>query len=178
MKSFRLISLASISLAGLFSFSALIAAQEPSNQEKVEGSRPAMKRGPDDWQQRRERRFRDISGLLNLTPEQQTRAKRIFDNAASQARDIMPQMRKERQEMMALLKNPDTAEFDAKIAPYAKRQGELHAKLIENRMRTWKEFYSILNPEQKQKASDLHDLMSSRFPMGGRGRGGSAGPTE
>lgn len=156
----------------------------PAGQSEATTNPKAVAPGADNrWQQQEQSRLRDLTRILNLTPDQQASARRIFHNAWQQSRTLEPQMRQERQEMRSLFMNSTTTRFNAEVGRIAQRQGQLYAQMMENHMRAMKEFYSTLTPEQKARAEALHDLLSNPFPFQGRRPGTGMGgmrrtPTE
>jgi Spy/CpxP family protein refolding chaperone len=163
MMKIKLFPPACFLLAGILSTSAPLLAQAPANEGTGVGNPKALHEKHPNVQ--KQRPLEDVSRLLNLTPDQQTKARQIFDTAWNSARQLMPEMRQEHQQMKSLFMNSSAARFDADVDQLAVREGQLDAKMIEIHTKAMKDFYSMLTPEQKSKAADLYDLLTMRFPF-------------
>jgi Spy/CpxP family protein refolding chaperone len=123
-------------------------------------------------EQAAQKRFRRVSDLLNLTPQQQTQARQIFQQAWQNARPIVSQLRENRDSLTSLATNssqanlnPNGNNFNAKLDQYARQEGNLVSKLAEIHGRALHQFYSILTPDQQRKAQDVYALMTSPMPF-------------
>lgn len=120
------------------------------------------------------KKFDDISTLLNLTADQQTKGRHIFENAWNSAKPLIPQLRQNREAMKALIKSGNPARFNAEIEPLSRKEGALISDMIMIRTRALEEFYGILTPAQRTKAAALYSLMTT---MPFRLRGAPVEPT-
>jgi periplasmic protein CpxP/Spy len=88
---------------------------------------------------------------LNLTPDQQTQARTIFEQARQQAQSLNPKLREERQEMTAAIKSDNEAQIDQvtrQDAPLDSRARAIHAKAMAK-------VYAMLTPDQKARFDQM-----------------------
>jgi len=102
-----------------------------------------------------------LTSDLNLTPDQQAKAKQIFDQSWQQRKAIAPKLREERGAVLHAIKSNDVAQIDRLI----QANSQLNAQAAEIHAKAMAQFYQILNPEQKTKM----DQKLARFmnPMAG-----------
>jgi len=84
---------------------------------------------------------------LNLTPDQQTQARKIFEQARQQAQSLNPALRGQRQALSAAIKSDNESQIDRITLQGAQinaRDRAIHAKAMAK-------LYSILSPDQKAK---------------------------
>ncbi len=118
----------------------------------------------------RQQHFSRIADLLNLTPDQKTQVQTIFQAAQSQSQTLQPQLRSNRQALIALIKSGATgADFDSKLQPLVNTQSSLMSQMIAIHAKAASQVWALLTPDQQQKAGDLLAL------MGGMGMGGGMG---
>ncbi len=92
---------------------------------------------------------------LNLTPDQQTQAKAIFQQTRQSVQPIAQQAKQNRQALADAVKANDTA----KIQQLATQQGNLQGQLLTLRSESMAKFYNILTPDQRAKADQMHARM-------------------
>jgi Spy/CpxP family protein refolding chaperone len=88
---------------------------------------------------------------LNLTADQKTQAKAIFQAAKTAGAPIRTQLQTARQDMAAAIKAGDSG----KIQSIATAAGPLQAQLMANRADAMAKFYAILTPDQKTKLDQM-----------------------
>lgn len=151
----------SILLSLVAAGSMLAVAQQPAQspaQSKDQQSQPArshlrMIGGP---------MVERLTHRFNLTPDQQTQARTIFQQARQQTESLNPKLREERQALSAAIKNGNEAQIDQitrQDAQLNSRARAIHAKAMAK-------FYSILTPDQKAK----FDQVGANWRAGARGR--------
>lgn len=119
---------------------------------------------------RAHRGFRHAFRALNLTDDQKTQAKQIFQTGRTSAQPIAAQLKEARQALAAAAKSNAS---DAEIDRLSANVGNLSSQLTAIRTKTFAKFYAILTPEQKDKAgSAMNGRMrparfSHRVPNGG-----------
>jgi Spy/CpxP family protein refolding chaperone len=92
-------------------------------------------------------RLQKLTTDLNLTPDQQTQAKAIFQKSWEQAKALRPKLREERVAVLNAVRSDNEREIDRLIArssQFNAQEREIHAKAMAK-------FYSILTPDQKTK---------------------------
>jgi Spy/CpxP family protein refolding chaperone len=142
----------------LFHFAALtaLATGMVFAQAPAAGTQPAPGKGP-----LAQRRFdhERMAQTLNLTAAQKEQAKTIFSDAKAKAQPIRQQLRENREAIHAAVKANDTA----KIEDLAAQHGSLNGKVVAIRAEAMAKFYSILTPQQRIKADQMHQQMQSRM---------------
>jgi Spy/CpxP family protein refolding chaperone len=101
---------------------------------------------------------RPMMANLNLTADQQTQAKAIFQGARQQSQSLKPQLQQQRQAMSAAIKSDNEAQIDQLTQQNAQLSAQaraIHAKAMAK-------FYSILTPDQKAKFDQRMNHMSAR----------------
>jgi Spy/CpxP family protein refolding chaperone len=99
-----------------------------------------------------------LTANLNLTADQQTQAKAIFQGARQQSHSIAPQLQQQRQAMSAAIKSDNEGQIDQLTQQNAQLSAQaraIHAKAMAK-------FYSILTPDQKAKFDQRMNRMSAR----------------
>jgi Spy/CpxP family protein refolding chaperone len=99
---------------------------------------------------------------LNLSPDQQTQARTIFEQARQQAQSLNPKLKDERQALSAAIKSDNESQIDQitrQDAQVNSRARAIHAKAMAK-------FYSILTTDQKAK----FDQVGANWRAGARGR--------
>ena len=96
---------------------------------------------------------------LNLTADQQAKAKAIFGQSWQDSKSVFEQLKQNDQAMQAAVRANDTA----KIKELAATQGKLRGQLMANHEMARAKFYQILTPEQRTKADAMHARMQSRM---------------
>jgi Spy/CpxP family protein refolding chaperone len=120
-----------------------------------------------------ESRLDRLATLLNLTDGQKAQVKSIFQNSFTQAKPLMTQMRDNRQAIEQLVKSGATENFDQQIQNLANTQASLMSQMTVIHAKGMAQVWSLLNPDQRQKADQLHELLRPGMPgmMGGGGAG-------
>ncbi len=98
-----------------------------------------------------------MAGYLNLTPDQQTKAKAIFAGARESAQPIRQQLRDVRTQLRAAVREGEP------VDQLAVQQGSLSGKLTAIRAGAMEQFRGLLTPDQVQKLDQLH---TQRQPRG------------
>jgi Spy/CpxP family protein refolding chaperone len=88
-----------------------------------------------------------LSARLNLTAEQQSQAKAIFQASREQARALAPKLREEREAVAAAVKSDNERQIDQVLSQDAR----LNAQARAIHVKAMAKFYQILTPEQKAK---------------------------
>lgn len=88
-----------------------------------------------------------LTADLNLTPDQQAKAKAIFDKSREQRTALAPKLREERGAVLNAIKTDNTAQIDRVI----EENSQINAKAREIHAKAMARFYAILTPEQKAK---------------------------
>src|SRR5215471_3044144 len=89
---------------------------------------------------------------LNLTEAQQTQIKTIMADSKTRTKPLMQQLRENRQAANTNM----SANFDeAQARTFANQQSQIMSNLIVERQRTQSQIYSVLTPDQRQKALQL-----------------------
>lgn len=99
---------------------------------------------------------------LSLSPDQQTQARTIFEQARQQTQSLNPKLRDERQALSAAIKSDNESQIDQitrQGAQVNSRARAIHAKAMAK-------FYSILTADQKAK----FDQVGANWRAGARGR--------
>jgi Spy/CpxP family protein refolding chaperone len=113
---------------------------------------------------RGERGFgRFMSVYLNLTPEQQTEAKAIFQDARQQSEPVRQQLMQTRDSLRAAIKADDMNQIKQLSATEGSEVGQLTAV----RSSAFAKAYQMLTPVQKQKLADFekaHEAARSERP--------------
>ncbi len=124
---------------------------------------PPVSAAPQENTQRtgRQRMLQRLASDLNLTPDQQAKARQIFGESWRQRRAIAPQLREERKAILTAIKSDNTAEIERLI----QRNSQLNAQAAEIHAKAMARFYAILNPQQKAKMDQkLARLMNPMAP--------------
>jgi Spy/CpxP family protein refolding chaperone len=96
---------------------------------------------------------------LNLTDAQKQQAKAIFQQSRQSAQPIAQQLKQNRESLAAAVKADDTAQIQA----LANSQGTLRGQMVAIRAGAMAKFYSILTPDQRTKADQMHQKLQQRF---------------
>lgn len=115
-------------------------------------------------QHERGARIARLVQVLNLTPDQQTQAKAIFQASRTSAQPLASQMRDTR---LALANAVKTNAPEAEIDQLSAKAGAIAGQLTAVRTKTFEKFYNILTPDQKDKLNGMMD----HFLTAHRGRG-------
>lgn len=126
---------------------------------------------------RRANRLDRLATILNLTPDQKTQIGSILESSSAQARPLMSQMRTNREAIEQLVKSGTAENFDSQLQQLANQQGSLTSQLCVIHGKAMSQVWNLLNPDQRTKAEQLHELMGPGMMGGGMmGGGGPAGP--
>ena len=100
-----------------------------------------------------------ISRALNLTAEQKQQAKAIMDSVESTASGIHAKLDDVHKQLEAATAN---GQFDeTQVRTLANQQAQLEADMTVEHFRAISKVFSILTPEQRVKAEELHKQMGS-----------------
>lgn len=108
---------------------------------------------------------------LNLTADQQTKAKNIFDQSWAQRKAISPKLREERGAILNAIKSDNPREIDRLI----QENSHLNAQAAEIHAKAMAKFYAMLNPDQKVKMDQR--LNAFMHPMEHHAMHSTAGQT-
>lgn len=92
-----------------------------------------------------------MTAKLNLTADQQTKAKTIFDQARQQERALRPKLREERTALRAAVK----ADNEGQIDQILQHNSQLNIQAREIHTKAVARFYQILNPAQKAQFDQM-----------------------
>ncbi|HKD82100.1 MAG TPA: Spy/CpxP family protein refolding chaperone [Candidatus Angelobacter sp.] len=96
---------------------------------------------------------------LNLTEAQQTQIKGIMADSRTRTKPLMQQLRQNEQSANASV----NGNFDeAQARAFAGKQAQIMSDLIVERQRTKSQIYSVLTPDQRQKALQLMQQHAQR----------------
>jgi|SRR5579884_3344769 Spy/CpxP family protein refolding chaperone len=118
------------------------------------------------WAQRRAQMRRNMvqrfSTYLNLSADQQTQARQIFQAARQSAQPVAQQLREARKALDDAVKANAS---DAQIDQLSANIGNLVSQLTAIRTKAFEKFYGILTPEQKDKMNTAMDRFVGRRGM-------------
>lgn len=109
---------------------------------------------------------------LDLTEEQRTKIKEIFEASKATVEPLMEQSRANRAKLQAL--GVDGSFDQAQVEAIAAEQSSIGAKMIVERERAKAQTFAILNEEQKAKAADKLSRAGEKFKHRGQKRVRSA----
>lgn len=93
-----------------------------------------------------------MTKALNLTDAQQTQVKSIMADSRTRTKPLMQQLRQNEQAQNANI----NGNFDEAAArTFADKQAQIMSNLIVEKQRTKSQIYSVLTPDQRQKALQL-----------------------
>lgn len=101
----------------------------------------------DQTEHRRPMMMRRLTADLNLTPQQQAKAKQIFDQSWQQRKPLTPKLREERGAVLNAIKTDNIGQIDHLI----QANSQLNAQAAEIHAKAMARFYAMLNPSQKAK---------------------------
>lgn len=102
----------------------------------------------------RQARAERIAKYLNLTPEQQDNAKKVFAAAKEEAAPLHQQLKQNREALMNAVKSGNEAQIDE----ITKSEAPVLAQLMAIRAKAFEKIYATLTPEQKTKAENMRQL--------------------
>ena len=105
-----------------------------------------------------------LTADLNLTADQQAKAKQIFDQSRQQRKALAPKLKEERGAVLQAIKTDNTAQIDRLI----QQNSQVNAQAAEIHAKAMAKFYAILNPDQKAKMDQK--MAHFMHPMGPRHR--------
>jgi protein CpxP len=103
-----------------------------------------------------------LTSDLNLTADQQAKARAIFDQSRQQRKALAPKLREERGAVLNAIKTDNTRQIDRVI----QENSQINAQAREIHAKAMAKFYAMLTPDQKAK---MDQKMSHSM-------GGSMGP--
>lgn len=101
-----------------------------------------------------------VAGHLDLTDAQKAQAKQIFDTARSANEPYLTQARQIAEQAHAAIK---AGKSEGELQQIANSGSTVAAQIMGTHLKAMSKFYTILTPEQKEKADKLHSNMKSRF---------------
>jgi periplasmic protein CpxP/Spy len=103
--------------------------------------------------------LRHMTQELNLTEAQQTQIKTILADERTKIAPLMRQMRQNQQAQNAVVNG---AFDEAQTRAFAGKQAQIMTDLILEKQRTKSQIYSVLTPDQRQKARQLMEQHEQR----------------
>lgn len=88
-----------------------------------------------------------LTSDLNLSPDQQAKAKAIFQKSWQDSQALRPKLREERAALMNAIRSDD----QARIGQLIQQNTQLNAQVREIHAKAMAQFYATLNPDQKTK---------------------------
>jgi Spy/CpxP family protein refolding chaperone len=111
-------------------------------------------------QNRRATMLQRLTADLNLTPQQQTQAKQIFDQSWQQRKALAPKLQEERAAVINAIKTNNVREIDR----LTQSNSQLNAQAEAIHAKAMAKFYTILDPAQKAKMDQK--MANFMRPMG------------
>jgi Spy/CpxP family protein refolding chaperone len=105
-----------------------------------------------------------LAALLNLTDDQKTQVKTIFQTSLDQAKPLFTQMRDNRKAIETLVKSGTTENFDQQLQALANTQAGLTSQMTVIYAKGMAQVWNLLTADQRQKADQLHQLLRPGFP--------------
>ncbi|MGC2696821.1 MAG: Spy/CpxP family protein refolding chaperone [Candidatus Angelobacter sp.] len=96
--------------------------------------------------------LKHMSKQLNLTEAQQTQVKNILAESRTKTQPLRQQLR---QNELAANANGNGSFDEAQARAFADKQAQIMSNLIVEKQRTKSQIYSVLTPDQRQKALQL-----------------------
>ena len=103
-----------------------------------------------EWAQRR---FDRMASYLNLTDAQKTQAQGFLQEARASAKQLMPQMKQNRQALADAVKADKTADIERLSA----EKGRLMGKMTAIHTEAFAKIYQTLTPDQRVKADQMQE---------------------
>ncbi len=126
--------------------------------QPAQPAQPAQTRAGRHFAGRRAMRQRMMQ-TLNLTDSQKQQAKTIFQQARQNAQPLREQLKQNREALSAAVKADNTAQIQTLSA----QRGKLEGQMLGVRSEARAKFYSILTPDQKAKADQMHQQSKARM---------------
>ena len=109
-----------------------------------------------------------LTADLNLTAQQQAKAKTIFDQSWQQRKALAPKLKEERGAILNAIESDNVPQIDKLI----QANTQLNAQAAEIHAKAMAQFYALLNPAQKVKMNQR--LQHFMHPMGAEHHGSPA----
>jgi protein CpxP len=116
--------------------------------------------------------FDRIARDLNLSDEQKTQAKQVFEDSKSRVEPLMKQLRENRELVKDL--GTDGVFDEQKVQETANAQANLMKQMFIEKEKGKAQLFAILTPEQREQAKQKLNDFEGRF-KGHGGRGGRGG---
>ena len=98
-----------------------------------------------------------LSSRLNLTADQQTQAKAIFQQSRAQMKTLAPKLREERQAISAAVKSDNEQQIDQVL----NQDAQLNAQARAIHAKAMAKFYQLLTPDQKARFDQMRSRRSN-----------------
>jgi protein CpxP len=134
---------------------AMAQTQAPAPQQPAEG-RQRAKAG---FARHKGRHFGRLAAQLNLTEQQRTQMRSIMQQARTEAAPIREQLRTNHRQLAEAVKSgnqPEIERLSTEIGTLRGQMTAIHAKAMQ-------QGYTLLTPEQRQKADELRARHLERF---------------
>lgn len=105
-----------------------------------------------------EQMLKHLATMLDLTESQKASAAQLLSDGKRQAEPVIAELKQSRQDMHIAIRSNNTPA----ISTLATRQGQLAGQLAEIHGKGMAAFYTLLTPEQKNKAESMHDRWKER----------------
>jgi periplasmic protein CpxP/Spy len=160
---FRIVTIASIAVLALGTIAGVAFAQGPG----ARGMHRGFMGGPE---------FGMFLHQLNLTPDQKTQVKQIFQNEKPNIKPIMQQEVQYHQSMIQLI---TSGNFDqAKATALATQEAQAHIQMEVEHAKIGAQIYNLLDSTQKSKVADIIAQHQQRMQQHMQNQGQTASPDQ
>jgi Spy/CpxP family protein refolding chaperone len=127
---------------------------------------PAQAQGQHNHSQnnRPQKMMQKLTADLNLTADQQAKAKQIFHQSWEQRKALTPKLTEERSAVVNAIKTDNPAQIDRVI----QQNEQVNAQAAEIHAKAMAKFYAILTPDQKAKMDQKMDHRMHRMEHAGQ----------
>lgn len=105
--------------------------------------------------------FNRVSAKLNLTNDQQAKAKSILENAKTRVQPLVEQLKANHQQIEKL--GTDGVYNEQKAKEFADKETEIGKQLFLEKEKTKAELFAILTPEQREQAIKMIENVKSKI---------------
>jgi protein CpxP len=131
-----------------------IAAQADDNRPYRDG-KPGMNNA------KKQDHFQRMAERLDLSDEQQARARAIFDNSRKKMKHLHEERRELARALMEL--DPSARDYDRQVRAIARKKADLTEKSTIERAASRKQFHMLLTEEQRAKAREMRKQFRERM---------------